>query len=962
MLSVKGMRTVPDCWKASVMKITQLHIPDMCCPQEGNRVEHELGKIKGVRRVRFDYASKTAEVEHELEDETPLKEAVRELGMACRLKAEKTESPASAPFEPIALLSVPDMDCPVEEGEIRKAFEKAGVTGAAYNTVRREIKLPAASVKKALSAIAGCGYEASLKSSDLALAVPGLGDAAAEEKIRRAFESAGIGEAAFDSKAHTVTLSRAEDLAPAREALASIGISVPDKRSERRRIVLAVKGLTEGAKSDLAAKALAAAGITGAVINPHAATVTMTGSDADAAAMIGALREAGFESEEKVRKTAADDAEPIAWKKYAVALLIALLSEFLDLLSEYRPELLPVSGVGASLLTLIPALIAIVMTGVSTYKSGVLAVVHGHLNMNALMAVAVTGAVLIGAWPEAAMVMVLFEISEAFEQYSMTKARRSIRDLMSVAPETALVKVGGEFRRVRSETVEPGALVRVAPGERVPLDGKIEEGTSSLDQSMVTGESVPADKGPGASVWAGTVNLTSTIDVRVTSAASDSLTARIIDAVENAQASKAPVQRFVDRFAEIYTPIVFVVAALTAVVPPIFLGDWLGWLYKGLCLLVIACPCALVISTPVTVVSGLATATRCGLLIKGGLYLEQARRLVSIGLDKTGTLTKGEPDVTAVTFVSGDRRRAAQLAASLAAANRHPLSKAIVRWAKAQGIEPEEVEGFTALPGAGVEGRVAGGEVRLVNLRWLEEHGLAGEKAKEAFAEYSAQGMSSVALADMFGVLAVFGLADTLKPETASGIRQLRAAGIEPYLLTGDNAATAKAIAARVGIRHVFSDLLPEDKLKKIEELHERGPVAMVGDGINDAPALARADIGIAMGVRGTDSAIEAADIAVMDDRISSIATLVRLSRITYALLVENITFALVVKAVFAVLAILGYATMWMAVFADTGTTLIVVANAMRMLRMKPRLDRMARRAEKETLEAAAAEPAPVKA
>lgn len=933
----------------------------MCCPQEGDRVERELGKIKGVRRVRFDYAAKTAEVEHDLPDEAPLREAVRELGMACTLREGAEEARRAAESEPMALLSVPDMDCPVEEGEIRKAFEKAGVTGASYNTSRREIRLPADFAGKALAAIAGCGYEAALKSTDLALSVSALKDAEAAERIRRALRDAGVKEAALDAKAHAVTLSRAEDLASARKALAALGLSVPDRSKERRRIVLSVKGLTEGAKAELAARALAEAGITGAAVNPHAATVTMTGTDADAAAMAEALRAAGFESTEKARKAAAD-AEPIAWKKYAAALAIALLSEFLDLLAEYRPEALPVSGTGAAVLSLVPALIAIAMTGVSTYKSGLLALTHGHLNMNALMAVAVTGAVLIGAWPEAAMVMVLFEISEAFEQYSMNKARRSIRDLMSVAPETALVKVGGEFRRLRSETVEPGALVRVAPGERVPLDGKIEEGTSSLDQSMVTGESVPADKGPGETIWAGTVNLTSTIDVRVTSAASDSLTARIIDAVENAQASKAPVQRFVDRFAQIYTPIVFAAAALTAAVPPIFLGDWLGWLYKGLCLLVIACPCALVISTPVTVVSGLATATRCGLLIKGGLYLEQARRLVSIGLDKTGTLTKGEPDVTAVTFVSGERRLASQLAASLAAANRHPLSQAIVRWAKAQGIEPEDVDAFTALPGSGVEGRIAGGTVRLVNLRWVEEHGLAGEKAKEAFAEYSSQGMSSVALCDMFGVLAVFGIADTLKPETASGIRQLRAAGIEPYLLTGDNAATAKAIAARVGIRHVFSDLLPEDKLRKIEELHERGPVAMVGDGINDAPALARADIGIAMGVRGTDSAIEAADIAVMDDRISSIATLVRLSRITYAVLIENIAFALAVKALFAVLAIAGLATMWMAVFADTGTTLIVVANAMRMLRMKPRLDRMAREAGGETAEAAAAEPAPAKA
>lgn len=322
--------------------------------------------------------------------------------------------------------------------------------------------------------------------------------------------------------------------------------------------------------------------------------------------------------------------------------------------------------------------------------------------------------------------------------------------------------------------------------------------------------------------------------------------------------------------------------------------------------------------------------------------------LVNIGLDKTGTLTKGEPAVAGVKYLATfDERLTGAMAASLAAMNKHPLSQAIARWAHERHLPVYQVEGFTAIPGAGVEGRIERGMVRLVNLRWLEEQGLADEEVRRTFAHYTNEGMSAVAVADAFGVQAVFGLADVVKEDTVEGLRQLASVGIRPWLLTGDNEAAARALAEKVGLKDVRADLLPEDKLTAIEELQKSGLTAMAGDGINDAPALARADIGIAMGVRGTDSAIEAAHIAVMDDRISSIATLVRLSRITHGVLVENIAFAIGVKIIFALLALTGNATMWMAVFADTGTCLIVVANAMRMLRMKPRLDRMAEEARR---------------
>ena len=726
-------------------------------------------------------------------------------------------------------------------------------------------------------------------------------------------------------------------------ALSELGMPAEVISTGARRIVLSVPEMDCPVEAGEIQKAFGAAGITGADFNIMNRTITLTGDDALEAAAVAAVSRCGYRASPMQSRRSEPDAAPIPWRLYFCALAVALLSEVFDLASEYAPDMLPLPETAVGAVTLALAVGAIAMVGLTTFRNGLSAVLHGNLNMNALMAVAVTGGVLIGAWPEAAMVMVLFQISEAIEQLSMTRARRSIRDLMNTAPETASVRHGDRFEEVPAESVGPGAVVRVAPGDRIPLDGRILKGSTSIDQSSVTGEGLPAEKSVGDTVWSGTVNLTAAIEVLVTAASSESLASRIIDAVENAQASKSPVQRFVDRFAVVYTPIVFAIALAAAVIPPLFDGDWFGWIYKALCLLVISCPCALVISTPVTIVSALATATRCGLLIKGGLYLEEARKLVNIGLDKTGTLTKGEPEMTEAVWIAAfDTRLAGSMAASLAAMNRHPLSEALVRWAEKQRLPFYDVEDFRALPGAGVEGRISGGLVRLVNLRRLEEDGLADDETRAAFRRFADAGMSGTALADRFGVQAVFGFADTMKPDAKDGLRQLESVGLTPWLLTGDTRAAAEALADKAGIHHVAADLLPEDKLTHIERLQKSGLTAMVGDGINDAPALAKADVGIAMGIRGTDSAIEAAHIAVMDDRISSIATLVRLSRLTHEILVQNIVFALGVKLIFALLAVGGMATMWMAVFADTGTCLIVVANALRMLRAKPALDRMA--------------------
>lgn len=717
-------------------------------------------------------------------------------------------------------------------------------------------------------------------------------------------------------------------------------VEVKDQAASRR--VFAIPEMDCPVEAGEIERALAAVGITGAALNVMNRTMTIVSDEETALRAKTAVESLGYHAHPMTAKREAPEDVRVNWTRYGTALVIALLSEALELVHEYMPDALPLPEAAVSGGVLGLALIAILMTGIGTFKNGLSSVRRLNLNMNALMSVAVAGALLIGAWPEAAMVMVLFEISEQIEQLAMARARRSIRELMSVTPETAsVVRPDGTISSVPVDNVMPGERLRVAPGERVPVDGTILTGETTLDQSAVTGEGLPAEKGPGAVVWGGTVNLTAAIDMTVTAAASESLTARIIDAVENAQASKSPVQRFVDRFAAVYTPIVFAAAAATALLPPIFLGDFMGWLYKGLCLLVIACPCALVISTPVTIVSALASATRLGLLVKGGLYLEEARKLRCVGLDKTGTLTKGEPHVAETIQLGwGDPKQTLPIAASLAAMSSHPLSEALARHGREAGAALQPVEGFRAIPGAGVEGRVGegGGRAMLVNLRHLKSLGIASPEVEETFAKFAKEGMSSVALADRFGVTAVFGFRDTVKPDAKAGLAALAEVGLEARLLTGDTPEAAQALADELGLKNVDAGLLPEEKLAAVRAMQAKGLTAMVGDGINDAPALAQSDIGIAMGVRGTESAVEAAHVVVMDDRISSIATLVRLSRMTHAVLLQNIIFALGIKAAFAMLTIAGMATMWMAVFADVGTCLIVVANGMRMLRANEKL------------------------
>lgn len=580
------------------------------------------------------------------------------------------------------------------------------------------------------------------------------------------------------------------------------------------------------------------------------------------------------------------------------------------------------------------AALAIWLAGIDTYKKGIAALLRGKLNINALMSVAVTGAFLIGQWPEAAMVMALYAIAELIEAKAVDRARNAIKGLLELAPEEALVlDTNGAWVVTPVASVAIGATVRIKPGERVPLDGKVTKGNGAINQAPVTGESIPVDKAPGDQVFAGTINETGELEFEVTALSSNTTLARIIQAVEQAQGTRAPTQRFVDRFAAIYTPAVFAIAVAVAVLTP-FLMDltWLEALYKALVLLVIACPCALVISTPVTVVSGLAAGARRGILIKGGTYLEDARLLKAVALDKTGTITEGKPKLVKwQVWGAADQAEVQQMAASLAARSDHPVSKAIVQGLDVKG---PEAENFKALPGRGVEGMVNGVRLTLGNHRLIHEQGLCGPELEAELAIQEKQGRTVTLLADESRVLALFAVADTIRETSKQAIVDLKALGVTPVMLTGDNAATAKAIAAQAGIDEARGDLLPEAKLDAIKEMQKRyGATGMTGDGINDAPALAQADIGFAMGGAGTDTAMEAADVVIMNDDLQRVAETVRLSKHTHAVLWQNITLALGIKSVFLVMAVVGTATMWMAVFADMGASLLVVGNGLRLLR-----------------------------
>ena len=670
-------------------------------------------------------------------------------------------------------------------------------------------------------------------------------------------------------------------------------------------------------------------GVTGLEFNLMQRVLTVTHATSTVEPILDAIRSLGFAPEVVDGASTRDEpaAEPNKpWWPLALAGMAALASEGVEWVN------LPTWTAAALALT------AVLACGLTTYKKGWIAIRNGNLNINALMSIAVTGALLLGQWPEAAMVMVLFTIAELIEAKSLDRARNAIQGLMQLTPERATVlQTDGTWVDVDAQAVAIDARVRIKPGERIALDGRIVSGKSTINQAPITGESLPVDKSEGDAVFAGTINESGSFEYVVTAAASNSTLARIIHAVEEAQGVRAPTQRFVDQFAKVYTPVVFAIALAVAILPSLLLGAaWFDWVYKALVLLVIACPCALVISTPVTIVSGLAAAARLGILIKGGVYLEEGRKLKWLALDKTGTITHGKPVQTDFAVLNGgDAAQVRSLAASLASRSDHPVSRAVAQAAQADGVALREVQDFEALAGRGTKGRIDGTLYYLGNHRLIHEQGRCSDALEAQLAALEEQGKTVILLADE-KVNALFAVADTVKDSSRQAIAELHALGVQTLMLTGDNAHTAAAIAAQVGIDEARGDLLPEDKLKAIEaKIVEGGAVGMVGDGINDAPALARSDIGFAMGAAGTGTAIETADVALMDDDLRKLPRFVRLSRRTHAVLLQNIVLALGIKAVFLVLTLLGLGTMWMAVFADVGASLLVVGNGLRLLRAR---------------------------
>ncbi len=676
------------------------------------------------------------------------------------------------------------------------------------------------------------------------------------------------------------------------------------------------------------------AGIESLGFNLGARTLAIVAPGEVVDAALGAIRAAGFEAQPVTEGAPAPAAAAGGWRapqlRLGAALALAVLAEAIASFGGdgRLPAAIPIT-VGMAV-----AAAAIALAGLDTFRKGFRALRHGRLTITALMSVAATGAFAIGAWPEAAMVMALYAIAELIEARSLDRARNAISGLLAMTPAQALVRqADGHWIQTAAAEVPLDAVVRVRPGERVPLDGVVVAGTGAVDQSPITGESLPVDKRAGDVVYAGTINAAGELEVRVTAAAGDTTLARIIHAVEAAQGARAPTQRFVDRFSAVYTPGVFAVAVAVAVLPPWLLGwTWPQAIYRALVLLVIACPCALVISTPVTVVSALARAARRGILIKGGVHLEQARRLKAVAFDKTGTVTEGRPRLVEAAALDGaDDAAHLALAAGLAGRSDHPVSRAI-----AEGLQREgtPVCDFVALPGRGVQGVVNGGRHVLGNHRLIHDMGLCGPDLEARLAAHENQGRTVTLLASDQAALALFAVADTVKDSSRAAVAELKALGVTPVMLTGDNAATARSIAAAADIDDARGDLLPQDKQAAVAALRERyGATAMVGDGINDAPALAAADIGIAMGGAGTDIAMEAADVVIMNDDLRRIAETIRLSRRTHAVLWQNIGLALGIKAVFLALAVAGMATMWMAVFADMGASLLVVGNGLRLLR-----------------------------
>jgi len=563
---------------------------------------------------------------------------------------------------------------------------------------------------------------------------------------------------------------------------------------------------------------------------------------------------------------------------------------------------------------------------------------HARPDMNLLMVVAMIGAAALGDWFEAGSVAFLFSLALLLESWSVGRARRAIRGLMSLSPPTARFRCphDGCIEEKPVAEIALGVTCLVRPGERIPLDGTIVSGATTVNEAPITGESLPVEKGVDDAVFAGTINESGAIEFHVTKAAADTTLARIIHMVEQAQSRRAPSEQWVEKFARIYTPVMMIFALGIATVFPLFGGDWLGWFYQALVILVIACPCALVIATPVSIVAGLATAARHGVLIKGGAFLEAPARLRAIALDKTGTLTVGRPEVRRIIPLNGhSETELLERAVALEAPSTHPLAQAVVRYASERGLTPGPVEAYRELQGRGAEASYLGRPFWIGSHRLLHERGVESPECHDHTAALEAEGNSVIVIGNAGHVCGLISIADESRPGVAQVIADLHAAGIEHVaIISGDNKATAERVSRGLGLDEVLAEVLPHEKVEAVQRLMEKfGTAAMVGDGINDAPALAASSVGIAMGAAGSDVAIETADIALMSDDLSRLPWLIGHSRRTLRVIQQNIAFALGLKVLFVVLAFAGVATLWMAIAADMGASLLVIANALRLLR-----------------------------
>ena len=681
-------------------------------------------------------------------------------------------------------------------------------------------------------------------------------------------------------------------------------------------------------------------GVQDAKVNFGASKISVYGN-----ATIEELEKAGaFENlkvspDKLVREAKQEDIKEVKepfYKKHSTLLYATLLIVF-GYLSSF------VNG-DENIVTTLLFVASMIIGGLSLFKVGFQNLLRFEFDMKTLMTVAVIGGGIIGEWAEVAIVVILFAISEALERFSMDKARQSIRSLMDIAPKEALVRRNGQEMMIHVDDIAVGDIMIVKPGQKIAMDGVVVSGYSAVNQAAITGESVPVEKTVDDEVFAGTLNEEGLLEVKITKLVEDTTISKIIHLVEEAQGERAPSQAFVEKFAKYYTPVIMVIAALVAVVPPLFFdGSWETWIYQGLAVLVVGCPCALVISTPISIVSAIGNAAKKGVLIKGGVYLEEMGALKAIAFDKTGTLTKGVPAVTDFNVMNKqvNEKELLSIITALEYRSQHPLASAIMKKAEEENITYSDllVEDFSSITGKGIKGIVKGITYYIGSPKLFKELAISNfnEKLEQNITTLQNQGKTAMVVGTEKEILAVIAVADEVRESSKEVIKKLHQLGIKKtIMLTGDNKGTANAIGGHVGVSDIQAELMPQDKLDYIKQLRsEYGNVAMVGDGVNDAPALAASTVGIAMGGAGTDTALETADVALMGDDLRKLPFTVKLSRKALNIIKANITFAIAIKFIALLLVIPGWLTLWIAILSDMGATLLVALNSLRLMRVK---------------------------